>query len=225
MRRLILLFPLALPLVVGLLLALLLILALIQIGIITYAYEKLGVPPGQVFTLLLLSLIGSYVNIPLGAVESGHMLPPQEVVFFGIRYRIPPPVAPKTVVAVNLGGAVVPVLLSLYVLLRTHAWFDSILGVLAVAVVVHRLARPIPGLGIAMPLFVPPVLAAVLGVLLSTDHAPAVAYVSGTLGTLIGADLLNLRKVAGLGAPVASIGGAGTFDGIFLTGILAVLLS
>jgi uncharacterized membrane protein len=31
--------------------------------------------------------------------------------------------------------------------------------------------------------------------------------------------------VHGLGAPVASIGGAGTFDGIFLTGILAVLLA
>jgi len=31
--------------------------------------------------------------------------------------------------------------------------------------------------------------------------------------------------VHGLGAPVASISGAGTFDGIFLTGILAVLLA
>jgi uncharacterized membrane protein len=42
---------------------------------------------------------------------------------------------------------------------------------------------------------------------------------------LIGADLLNLGKVQGLGAPVASIGGAGTFDGIFLIGILAVLIA
>ncbi|MBW2109628.1 MAG: DUF1614 domain-containing protein, partial [Deltaproteobacteria bacterium] len=54
---------------------------------------------------------------------------------------------------------------------------------------------------------------------------PVVAYISGTLGTLIGADLLNLRKIYDLGAPVASIGGAGTFDGIFLNGLLAVLLS
>jgi uncharacterized membrane protein len=45
------------------------------------------------------------------------------------------------------------------------------------------------------------------------------------MGTLIGADLTNLDKIRGLGAPVASIGGAGTFDGIFLTGILAVLLA
>ena len=55
--------------------------------------------------------------------------------------------------------------------------------------------------------------------------AAPLAYIAGGLGTLIGADLTNLDKVRGLGAPVASIGGAGTFDGIFLTGILAVLLA
>jgi uncharacterized membrane protein len=48
--------------------------------------------------------------------------------------------------------------------------------------------------------------------------------VSGTLGALIGADLTNLRGIGKLGAPMASIGGAGTFDGVFLTGIIAVLL-
>jgi hypothetical protein len=34
-----------------------------------------------------------------------------------------------------------------------------------------------------------------------------------------------LGKIHGLGAPVASIGGAGTFDGVFLVGIVAVLLA
>jgi uncharacterized membrane protein len=62
-------------------------------------------------------------------------------------------------------------------------------------------------------------------VLIARENAAALAYVSGSLGTLIGADLLNLDAVPGLGAPVASIGGAGTFDGIFLTGIMAVLLA
>ncbi len=46
-----------------------------------------------------------------------------------------------------------------------------------------------------------------------------------TLGSLIGADLLNLKKIPELGTPIASIGGAGTFDGIFLTGIISVLLA
>ncbi|HEV2170401.1 MAG TPA: DUF1614 domain-containing protein, partial [Candidatus Binatus sp.] len=59
----------------------------------------------------------------------------------------------------------------------------------------------------------------------SQNHRDAVAYISGVLGTLVGADLLNLRNLTDLGAPVASIGGAGTFDGIFMTGIVAVLLA
>ena len=54
--------------------------------------------------------------------------------------------------------------------------------------------------------------------------AAPVAYVSGSLGTLIGADLLNINKLSSLGGGVASIGGAGAFDGVFLSGIVAVLL-
>jgi uncharacterized membrane protein len=54
-------------------------------------------------------------------------------------------------------------------------------------------------------------------------RAGPLAYISGSLGTLIGGDVLNLNKIQGLGAPIASIGGAGTFDGIFIIGLLAVL--
>ena len=89
----------------------------------------------------------------------------------------------------------------------------------------HWLAYPVPGIGIAVPVFFPAVTTAVVALLLSREFAAPLAYVGGSLGTLIGADLTNLDKVRGLGAPVASIGGAGTFDGIFLTGILAVLLA
>jgi uncharacterized membrane protein len=87
------------------------------------------------------------------------------------------------------------------------------------------LARPVPGLGIALPAFIPPILSALLAWLLAPAQAPMVAYISGSFGVLIGADLLNLRNLAALRAPVVSIGGAGTFDGIFLTGIIAVLLA
>jgi uncharacterized membrane protein len=94
-----------------------------------------------------------------------------------------------------------------------------------VAVITYWLTQPIRGVGIAVPMFIPPVVAALTALLLTRESAPALAYIAGSLGTLIGADLLNLGKLPGLGAPVASIGGAGTFDGIFLTGILAVLLA
>jgi uncharacterized membrane protein len=74
-------------------------------------------------------------------------------------------------------------------------------------------------------MFAPVVTTAILAFILSREYAARLAYIGGSMGTLIGADLLNLDKISGLGAPVASIGGAGTFDGIFLTGIQAVLLA
>jgi hypothetical protein len=101
----------------------------------------------------------------------------------------------------------------------------AVLGIAIVAAISKRLARPVPGLGIALPAFIPPILSALMALLLAPAQAPMMAYISGTFGVLIGADLLNLRNLAGLRAPVVSIGGAGTFDGIFLTGIIAVLLA
>src|SRR5262245_2476400 len=87
-------------------------------------------------------------------------------------------------------------------------------------------ARSRSGIGdIAMPVLVPALVACIVALILSRIHAAQLAYIGGSLGTLIGADLFNLGKISGLGAPVASIGGAGTFDGIFLVGILAVLLA
>jgi len=75
------------------------------------------------------------------------------------------------------------------------------------------------------PVFVPPLSTAIVALLSSRRYARALAYISGSLGTLFGADLLSLNTMRGLGAPVASVGGAGTFDGIFLTGIPGVLLA
>jgi uncharacterized membrane protein len=92
-------------------------------------------------------------------------------------------------------------------------------------VIVHLLAYPVRGVGIAVPTFAPPLVAAAVALALSRQYAAPLAYICGSLGTLIGADLLNLDQIPQLGAPIASIGGAGTFDGIFLTGILAVILA
>jgi uncharacterized membrane protein len=83
----------------------------------------------------------------------------------------------------------------------------------------------VPGVGIAVPIFIPPIVTAIVALGLRRWNPAPLAYIAGSLGTLIGADLLNLNKVRDLGAPVASIGGAGKFDGIFLTGVVAVLLT
>jgi uncharacterized membrane protein len=120
---------------------------------------------------------------------------------------------------------VIPTLMSVYLLIKRELWVKGLIATAVVALVIHWMADPVPGLGIAVPVFMPALVTAAVALLLSRKDAPPLAYIAGGLGTLIGADLTNLDKVRGLGAPVASIGGAGTFDGIFLTGILAVLLA
>ena len=76
-----------------------------------------------------------------------------------------------------------------------------------------------------MPIFIAPISAAMVALLLSPEQSPMFAYISGTLGVLLGADVLRLKDIRAMGTPIASIGGAGTFDGIFITGIVAVLLA
>ena len=202
------------------------LIGLIELGILQYAYEKIGINSRYVFGLLLLSLLGSYVNIPIAELPPERVVSNQEVPFFGMRHVVPfVKEWPRTVIAINLGGAVIPVLVSVYLILKNDMVARVLVAVVVVAVVVYRMARPLKGLGIAVPIFIPPAIAAATALLLAPNLAPALAYTAGTLGTLIGGDLLNLRKIRGLGAPVVSIGGAGTFDGIFLTGIIAVLLA
>jgi uncharacterized membrane protein len=219
-------FPLATPLILFFFLLIALLIAVIEIGAIEYAYEKIGIHRRYVFGLLLLSLLGSYVNIPVAELPAEHVLSNQEIPFFGMHYIVPSLQEwPQTVVAINLGGAVIPTLLSVYLLLKNGMVGRSALAVLVVAAVVHWMAQPVLGVGIAVPTFVPPLVATGAALLLAERSTSAVAYVAGVLGTLIGADLLNLERIQGLGAPIVSIGGAGTFDGVFVTGIIAVLLT
>jgi uncharacterized membrane protein len=198
---------------------------LIQLRILRYAYMRLGVGPGVALLLLFGSLIGSYFNIPLTVLPGPPVQSGQIVDFFGMQYVVPFVESPSTILAVNVGGAVLPTVMSTYLVIRYQLWLKAAIATAIIAFIVHASATAVPGIGIAVPVFVPVVVTAILALLLSREYAAPLAYIGGSMGTLIGADLLNLDKIGSLGAPIASIGGAGTFDGIFLTGILAVLLA
>ncbi len=218
--------PIGLPFFVGLWLFFGVIVVLIEIGVLQHVFESLGVKRRYMFSLLVFSLLGSYINIPVAELPAQQVHSGEIVDFFGMQYVVPMVIDwPRTVVAVNIGGAVIPVVLSLYLVMKHGQYGKSLVAVVIVTWVVHRMAYPVPGVGIGVPMFVPPMITALVAVTLSRRQAAPLAYISGSLGTLIGADLLNLDKIRGLGAPVASIGGAGKFDGIFLTGLLAVLLA
>jgi uncharacterized membrane protein len=199
---------------------------MLELGALGYAYMRVGLSPRGAVLILLASLLGSYFNIPVAELPERHVVSGQLIDFFGMQYVVPVVSSwPGTVIAVNVGGAVIPVLISLYVCVRRRIWVQAAVAVVCVAALSHWLAQPVAGLGIAVPVFVPALVTAVVALILSRWDAPALAYVGGSCGTLVGADLLNLDRLQGLGAPVASIGGAGTFDGIFLTGVLAVLIA
>ncbi|MDA8051143.1 MAG: DUF1614 domain-containing protein [Rhodospirillales bacterium] len=218
--------PLALPFFSILVGAFGFLILFLYIGALGYAYEQVGLSPRAALLALGGSLIGSYFNLPVAETPAREIVSGEIVPFFGMRYVVPVVVNwPGTVIAVNVGGALIPGAISIYLLVRKQLWVRGPLAILCVAIVTHLLARPVPGLGIALPVFVPAVASAVVALILSRRQAGPLAYLGGSMGTLIGADLLNLNRVQGLGAPVASIGGAGTFDGIFLTGILAVLIA
>lgn len=219
-------FPLDWPFLLGLFLVFSLLVALIELKILHYAYERMGISPRSAMWILLFTLLGSSINLPLV------QLPPEKVVsgtvvhHRGMRYVVPKVHQwPATVVAINVGGALIPILLSLYLAFKNRIVLKSAIAIIAVALVTHSLAQPVRGVGITLPIFIPPVVALLCALLLSWRQAGPLAYVAGSMGTLLGADLMNLDKIRGLGAPVASIGGAGTFDGVFLVGIAAVLLA
>ncbi len=218
--------PIGLPFFVAFWLLFGLVVGLIQIGILQYVFESMGVSRRYMFSLLVGCLLGSYINIPIAQFPAEQMRSGRIVDFYGMQYVVPVVVAhPGTVIAVNVGGAVIPVILSLFLMVKHGLYGRSLLAAGIVTLVVHHVAQPVGGIGISVPIFIPPLIAAVVAVSLTCWRAGPLAYIAGSLGTLVGADLLNLDKVRGLGAPVASIGGAGKFDGIFLAGIVAVLLA
>lgn len=208
-------------------LALAALIGIIQIGLISIAFDKLGLSPASAYLLLMCTLFGSLINLPLFSLKADSSAQPQ----------IPPemarspffkllPFTGKTAVTVNVGGAVVPVAFSLYLIIHNPlTLFQVVAAVTVVATLAHVVSRPIPGIGIGMPMLIVPVAAAVTATLLDPEQRAPLAYIGGTLGVLIGADLIRLKDIRKLGVPIASIGGAGTFDGVFISGLVAVLLA
>jgi len=217
--------PLTFLVVILFLVILFLFFVMAEWNLIALVFTKIGIPPRYIFSALFLTLVGSFINVPIKRIPQETMVHERWVTFFGVRYRIPRIEKHETILAINVGGAIIPCLLSVYLIFKTGLWVKGAAVTAIIVLVTHWLAKPVKGVGIAMPAFIPPLVAAILSVALGHDYAPVLAYVGGTLGTLIGADILNLDKIRDLGAPVASIGGAGTFDGIFLSGIMAVLLA
>jgi uncharacterized membrane protein len=212
-----------------LLAVLVLTLIFLFVGITASAFATIGFTKVEFAVILVVTLLGSFINIPVTRVSGNEPVTGyREVRYYGFTYRVPVTARQRvsTLVTINVGGALVPIFVSAYLLL-THPSLAvyALAGVIVTSVLVHLMARKVKGEGIETPAFLPPLVAAIISVLVHPGAGVAViAYISGSMGALIGADLSNLKGITQLGAPMVSIGGAGTFDGVFLTGIIAVIL-
>ena len=165
------------------------------------SFPKMGIPRRLVIPIFVAILIGGLFNIPIW--RSG-----------------------STTVAVNVGGAIIPLLVSFY-LLRKAPLLKTALAVAIVAMVSGLLAKVNANGSITLHFgfLIMPLTAVSVALILAGRKAPQAAFIAGTIGAIIGVDLVHLREAIHLGATYLSIGGRGVFDGIFTTGIIAAVLA
>ncbi len=124
-------------------------------GLISAAFGRIGFSAEAIALLLFAVLVGSVINIPLFTFEAREpVMRDTFVTVFGMTYRVPPAAvgSRKTVVAINVGGAVIPSIVSLYLLVRFPDVIGfAIIGVALVSIISHLISKPVQGVGIVSP--------------------------------------------------------------------------
>ncbi len=180
----------------------------------------------QAMTVFMLAVVGSLINIPVCELEGKPV--ERYYSFFGYIYAVRE--KKKILIAVNVGGCIIPSILAIKLIseLPLKSW---LLSFIICTIIIYFQARPVRGVGITVPMLIPPLTAAISSYISLSIFGyplillPKMAFSTGVLSSLIGADILHLKDIEKIGSGVVSIGGAGTFDGIFLTGIFAVVFS
>jgi uncharacterized membrane protein len=209
-----------------------------------YLFAVTGVPSFYAVLLgslvLTLSLVLSPINVVVREIETGPpriRLATRYVFFMGFYVPIVRPeiVREKVVIALNAGGAIIPLFVSGWLLVSLASkplmFAYTVIVVAIVSGVTYAFSRAVPGVGILVPSLIPPLTSVVVTLILVDNplYAVPIAYIGGTLGSLIGADIVrlykSLRRLIAYGATMVSIGGAGTFDGIYLSGLFAILFT
>ena len=201
------------------------------------AFEKLGINNTLGLVLIFGSLVLSSVNLPAGTMKTAAHQETHSMWYFD-RFANTEVHFQKfqTKIFFNVGGAVIPSFIALGLLIDKPVLIvPSIIATISMTLITYRLSHIIPGRGIGIPLLLLPVLGLANGLIITglmqfngttinIGTLAIIVYTATTLGTILGADILNLLNIRYLRAPFLSIGGAGTFDGIFLVGVLAILV-
>lgn len=198
----------------------------------TTSLIKLKLEPQVAFLIVVGIFAGSLINIPVKRIARVEAMPVDPFAIFGFQGWWPMfrRVRRETIIAVNVGGCVIPTALAIYetahlISAGRQVFMSLVIAVMINTMVCYWMAKPVEGIGITMPGLFPAVVASVSALVLVPDQAPPIAFVAGVLGPLIGADLFHLRDIEKIATGMASIGGAGTFDGVVLSGIMAAYLA
>jgi uncharacterized membrane protein len=203
------------------------------------ALERMHLSPTAALICVVGIFVGGLINLPLYRYPPPDVVPVErypEMGPDGITWRFRELGPPAPVIAVNLGGCIIPVALAAWQVGFLTASGGVKLSMLAVVTAVnvgvcYFAARPIKGVGIVMPALLSPLVCVGLTWLTLPGSEnelvrPGVAFIAGVFGPLIGEDLLHLKDVRNpQRGGVLSIGGAGTFDGIVISGMLAALIA
>jgi uncharacterized membrane protein len=134
-------------------------------------------------------------------------------------------------VGISIGGALIPLIICGYFIRRKRVSLAELaIGILIVTYISYFITRAEEGVGIVADVpvaFAPAVAAGLFSLSVDIRQAAPLAYASGIIGTILGADMLHLNEILSFsppaeGFPLLSIGGANIYDMVYITGIVAV---
>ena len=227
--------PLSLFMIIILVGLVIILIPLLILGMIGAAFTRLGFSWISALTVVLLMLIGSFVNFPVYRIRRDVIRVSQDQAsVFGVCVPCTSAQVWDTIISLNLGGAVIPVCICLYMIYHallitgTSLVFTVCAGITVVSIITYASTRLMNCAGIQVPLLIPGLTALLVSLLLAggTGLAAAVtAFVSGTTGVLLGGNIANLYRIKDLEVSEVSFGGAGTFGSVFICCILPALIA
>jgi len=208
---------------------------LLILGIIGAAFTKLGFSWISALAVVFCVVFGSFVNIPLYHIQRDVVqVYRNETSDFDVCVPCASTPVWDTLVSINLGGAVIPTCVSLYMLYGTirimgaPLIFTVFVAIALVGIIAFISTRLVTYSGIQVPLLIPGLTALLAGLVLTGGTGPTAAvtaFVSGTTGVLIGGNIANFYRIKNLEVKAVSFGGAGTFGSIFICCMLPALIA
>ena len=137
----------------------------VHVGIISITFSKLGLTRESAFLLLFCSLFGSLINIPLFTIKSTTAIQVRDTYIPAYLKPYLKPLQGRTLVAVNVGGCLIPLFFSIYLYVTQPLMlYEALFGILIVAFISYVYSFPVKGVGIGMPMLIAPLFAAIAAI-------------------------------------------------------------